>query len=98
MKMLLTHKPPCRLEKGSLRRVPQNFSSALVAYHVCCPRCGFTSLAFQGRDGLSISETEESDELLVSFSEPIRCMFCNVLIHLEKNRVRIEEDTYVPSR
>ena len=95
MKMLLTNKPPCRLEKGNLRRVPQNMVCNVVGYHVCCPRCGFTSLAFQGRDGLSISEAEESDELLVSFSEPIRCMFCNVLIHLEKNQGWIEEDSLV---
>lgn len=95
MKMLLTNKPPCRLEKGNLRRVPQNPVSNIVAYQVCCPRCGFTSLAFQGRDGLFISEAEEGSEMLVTFSEPVRCIFCNVLIHLKNNQGRIEENNLV---
>ena len=41
MKLVPSTKRPCRLERGEIRRVPQDRSNLLVGYHVCCLRCGF---------------------------------------------------------
>ena len=88
MKAKPTNRPPCRLEPGDLRRVPQDPKYGLVGYHVCCPRCGFVTVALHGNDGLSIAE--EGSE--VTFSEPLRCTYCSVLLHLEQGRFEIEDD------
>ena len=52
MKLVPSTKRPCRLERGEIRRVPQDRTNLLVGYHVCCPRCGFNTPALAGNDGL----------------------------------------------
>lgn len=94
MKAVVSNRPPCRLDRGELRRVPQNRLYGIVGYHVCCPRCGFVTVALTGRDDLNI---DESDSDQVSFSKPIRCIYCNVLIHLSENEYTLEEDEHVRS-
>ena len=88
MKAKPTNRPPCRLESGDLRRVPQDPLYGLVGYHVCCPRCGFVTVALHGSEGLSIAE----DDAGVSFSQPLRCTYCSVLLHLVQGRFEIEDD------
>ena len=95
MKIRPSSKRPCELRRGEVRRVSQNRKSFLVGYHVCCSRCGFLSIALNGSDGLVISEGEAEDDL--SFSRPLRCLFCRVLIHLSGGEVRLEEDESVRS-
>ncbi len=92
MKILVTNDAPCKLEKGHARRVPQNPRSWVVGYHLCCPRCGFVTIAFNGRDGLTITENN-TDE--ASFSCPLRCLYCQVLIHLKDSELTMEEDENV---
>ena len=87
-----TSKPPCKLERGELRRVSQDRRYGLVGYHVCCPRCGFVTAVLNGTDELAI--TESADES-VTFSLPARCVFCNVLIHLVAGELTLEEDDRV---
>jgi hypothetical protein len=88
-------KRPCELGRGEVRRVSQNRRSPLVGYHVCCPRCGFLSIALEGSGGLAITEGEVEDDL--SFSRPLRCLFCRVLIHLTRGELELEEDESVRS-
>lgn len=90
-----TNKPPCKLERGELRRVSQDRRFGLVGYHVCCPRCGFVTVALNGNDGLTITEAEEAGTLLVTFSRPLRCTYCAVLIHLDRGEATLEEDANV---
>ena len=45
MKLVPSAKRPCRLERGEIRRVPQDRANLLVGYHVCCLRCGFNTPA-----------------------------------------------------
>ena len=78
MKMTPTNARPCELERGDLRRVPENTNHPVVAFHVCCARCGFVTIALLGYGGLEIEESE--DHRLVTFSAPIRCAYCGVLI------------------
>jgi hypothetical protein len=63
-----------------MRRVPQdrNFRG-LIGYHVGCPRCGFVTIALQGDEGLEITEGTANE---VTFSRPVRCVLCNVLLGL----------------
>ena len=56
MKLVPSAKRPCRLERGEIRRVPQDRANLLVGYHVCCLRCGFNTPALAGNDGLDIDE------------------------------------------
>jgi hypothetical protein len=84
---------PCELEPGEMRRVPQDRRGPPVGYHVCCPRCGFVTVALHGRDGLEIAEDEGGGR--VSFSRPLRCLYCRVLIHLHGGEARLEEDERV---
>ena len=95
MRVLPSNKRPCKLGRGEVRRVSQNRMSLLIGYHVCCPRCGFLSVAFSGFDGLVISEGHAEDDL--SFSQPHRCLFCRVLMHLAHGELRLEEDASVRS-
>jgi hypothetical protein len=95
MRLHLTDRRPCHLERGDLRRVPQNLRSGIVGYHVCCPRCGFVTVAINGSDGLVITEAEENGSLLVTFSRPVRCTYCAVLIHLDRGEATLEEDANV---
>ena len=95
MRLHVTDRRPCRLERGDLRRVPQNPLSGIVGYHVCCLRCGFVTVALNGTDGLVITEAEENGSLLVSFSRPVRCTYCAVLVHLDRGEATLEEDANV---
>jgi hypothetical protein len=88
-----THEPPCRLAPGELRRVSQDRRLGLVGYHVCCPRCGFVTFAWSGRDGLAITEDGER----VTFSRPLRCLHCAVLIDLRDGEADLREDDGVRS-
>lgn len=92
MRAKVTSSAPCELAKGELRRVPQNRQSHTVGYHVCCPRCGFVSTALEGKDSLSIDEGIDGR---VTFSRPLRCIYCQVLIHIERCELTLEEDKYV---
>ena len=91
MKALVVSKPPCQLERGELRRVPQNPRSWAVGYHVCCPRCGYVSMALNGEDGLRIEEDGDQPTL----SEPLRCLYCEVLMRVEAGELTLEEDARV---
>jgi len=88
-----TSKPPCKLERGELRRVSQDRRFGLVGYHVCCPRCGFVTVALNGHDGLVITESEDGER--VTFSRPIRCLCCAVLIGIKNGEPDIQEDERV---
>jgi len=95
MRLHVTDRRPCRLERGDLRRVPQNPLSGIVGYHVCCLRCGFVTVALNGTAGLVITEAEENGSLLVSFSRPVRCTYCAALVHLDRGEATLEEDANV---
>jgi len=92
MRAHITDKVPCKLGKADLRRVPQNPRSWVVGYHVCCPRCGFVTIALNGKDGLEIDESVDDR---VSFSCPLRCSYCQVLIHIQRCELTLEEDSRV---
>jgi hypothetical protein len=91
MKLVLSAKRPCRLERGEIRRVPQDRTHCLVGF--CCLRCGFNTPALAGNDGLDIDEGAEADDL--TFSKALRCTFCRVLMHVSHGELRLEEDAYV---
>ena len=93
MKLVPSAKRPCRLERGEIRRVPQDRTSLLVGYHVCCLRCGFNTPALAGNDGLDIDEGDAPDDL--TFSKALRCTFCRVLMHVSHGELRLEEDADV---
>ena len=91
--MTPTSKRPCKLEPGHLRRVSQDRRYGLVGYHVCCPRCGFVTVALNGHEGLDITESEDGAD--VTFSRPLRCVYCSVQIHLKRGEAELEEDERV---
>ena len=93
MRMRPTAKRPCKLEHGEMRRVSQDRRRLLVGYHVCCPRCGFVTVALNGQDGFAITESEDGER--VTFSRPLRCLYCAVLIHLTDGEAELEEDDRV---
>jgi len=93
MRLVATSKRPCNLERGEARRVSQNLKFPIVGYHVCCPRCGFVSIAFQNHEGQVISEGASPE--LVTFSKPLRCIYCAVLIHVTEGAIELEEDEHV---
>lgn len=95
MRLHVTDRRPCRLERGDLRRVPQNPLSGVVGYHLCCLRCGFVTVALNGSDGLVITEAEDNGQVLVTFSRPVRCTYCAVLVHLNRGEATLEEDANV---
>ena len=88
-----TSKPPCKLDRGELRRVSQDRRFGLVGYHVCCPRCGFVTVAINGNDGLVITESDDGAE--VTFSRPLRCVCCAAKIHLRSSEAELVEDEHV---
>jgi len=88
-----TSKRPCKLEPGEMRRVSQDRRRLLVGYHVCCPRCGFVTVALNDHDGQAI--TESADGADVTFAKPVRCIYCAVLIHVREGEGRLEEDEHV---
>ncbi len=63
-----------------------------IGYHVCCPRCGYTTLALNNHDGLEIDESADGQ---VSFSVPIRCLFCQIQISIRRCELTVEEDEHV---
>lgn len=89
---VLTNKAPCRFVRGDIRRVPDQRRHPVVGYHVCCPRCGFVSMAIHKTEDFTISESSMGR---VSFSSPLRCLYCCVLIHMNRNRITLEEDEHV---
>lgn len=93
MKLVPSAKRPCRLERGEIRRVPQDRMHLLVGYHVCCLRCGFITPALEGSDGLTITEGAAPDDL--TFSKALRCTFCRVLMLVTHAELRLEEDADV---
>lgn len=95
MRLQLSDKRPCRLERGEIRRVPQSREAHLVGYHVCCPRCGFITIALQGQDGFAITETGAGGDVRLSFSRPLRCTYCAVLICVEAGHAALREDDRV---
>ena len=50
-------------------------------------------MALNGGKGLEISESDNGSG--VSFSQPVRCVYCAVLIHLQESVVNLEEDARV---
>ena len=92
-KFVLTDRRPCELRRGEMRRVPQNKSSGIVGYHVCCPCCGYVTIALDGIREQSIRES--ADLRVVTFSRPLHCTYCAVLIHLKECGATLEEDECV---
>ena len=93
MRAVLTDNRPCTMRAGELRRVPQDRRYRdLVGYYVCCPRCRFVTAALNGSNALSITEHDNS---AVSLSEPIRCVYCAVLIRLKAGELTLEEDEQI---
>lgn len=93
MRAVVTSKRPCKMERGELRRVPQDRAlRGIVGYHVCCPRCGFVTAVLNGDGGLVVTESPCEE---VSFSKPARCVYCSVLIHLAAGQFNLEEDERV---
>ncbi len=92
MKAQLTNRAPCKLKKGELRRIPRNPRSHAIGYQLGCPRCGFVSLAVSGKDGMTFDESLDGT---VSFCVPFRCLYCQVLIHLDRGELSLEEDEHV---
>jgi hypothetical protein len=88
--VILSSKRPCHLVGGEVRRVSQDLRYPLVAYHVCCPRCNFVSVAFQNHEGLVITEGQDARHL--SFTKPLRCIYCAILIHVDRGKFRLEAD------
>lgn len=93
MRLIPTAKRPCNLERCEGRRVPQDPRFPIIGYHLCCPRCGFVSIAFQNHEGLVISESATPEH--VTFSKPLRCIYCAVLISVNDGTIRLEEDEHV---
>jgi hypothetical protein len=82
MKMVVTSNPPCRLQRGELRRVPQRQDLGLVGYHLGCPLCVFVNLIVRGSNGQVVRESVESGELRVTLAQPIHCAYCMADINL----------------
>jgi hypothetical protein len=95
MRLRISNRVPCKLERGELRRVPQDSKFGLVGYHVCCPRCGFVTVAVHGSREQVIDENQEDGELRVSLAKPLRCAYCSVLIHVTDGEATLEEDAHV---
>ena len=93
IRMRPTSKGPCKLARGEMRRVSQDRRFGLVGYHVCCPRCGYVTVALAGRDGMAI--TADPVTGAVTFSDPLRCVFCQILIHVRDGLGTLEEDEHV---
>ena len=87
MKMTVTDRRPCKMQRGDLRRVPQSPAAAAIAYHVGCPRCGFVTPAIRGDAGLVIHEGPSG----VSFSRAVRCLMCLVEIAIENTTATLVE-------
>jgi hypothetical protein len=95
MKLRLSTRRPCELTPADARRVPQRYTASLVGYYVCCPRCGFVTIALDRVDGLAITEQAMDGDLALTFSCPVRCTYCAVLIGIGANTVTLQEDDRV---
>ena len=95
LKFQLSDERPCRLKRGELRRLPYDSQYPVIGYYLCCPGCGFVTLALDGANDLVISETSVGDRGVVTFSRPIRCICCSLIIHLTRNDGRLVEDEHV---
>jgi hypothetical protein len=93
MKLTLTSKRPCALRRGEARRVPQPPSPHLVGYHLACPRCGFVFTVVAGHGGMQVVEAEDG----ITFSEPVQCAFCRVVVHVCSGHIVLEEGPDVRS-
>ena len=93
MRLQVTSRRPCELERGQARRVSQNPRGVLVGYHVCCPRCGYVTVALHRSEDFII--TESDDRTAVTFSEPLRCLFCKVRIAVAAGELQLIEDEHV---
>jgi hypothetical protein len=93
VKLVPSTKRPCILGRGEVRRVPQDRGGFLVGFHVCCPRCGFVTPALEGDAGLRITETKDPSD--ITFSRPLRCTYCRVLMHVSHGDLQLEEDANV---
>jgi hypothetical protein len=89
MKARITSNSPCTMTQGELRWVPQNQAGDPIGYYLCCPYCSCVTYIQNRLNGLNI---DESKEVLVSFSKPIRCRYCNVMIHIEQCEITFEKD------
>jgi len=86
----IVDRAPCELEPGELRRVPQNSRARVVGYHLCCPACGFVTLAVNGDEGLVITEGDEPDDL--TFSRPVECLYCEAQVHVNRGELIMVEN------
>ena len=93
MKLQITSRRPCELERGQARRVPQNTHAGLVGYHLCCPHCGYVTVALDGSEGLTVGENEVRTE--ITLSRPVRCLFCKVQIGVVAGDIELIEDEHV---
>ncbi len=86
MKATHTKNPSCKMQKGEIRRVPQNTRNNAIGYHICCPKCGFSSIALAGKDGMQTfhpptqsktnnKDTEKGNEKLTPSSGSTNCFF-----------------------
>jgi hypothetical protein len=91
VKFAVTTVRPCRMPRGTLRRVPQNMTMRLLGYNLCCPRCGYVTFFLQNDEGITITEVAGAEGTLVSFSAPGRCVYCGVHIRLQDNEATLEE-------
>lgn len=97
MRMEVTSKPPCQLQRGDLRRVPQRQGSGLVGYHLGCPRCGFVVLIVQGSNAQVIRESMDGGELRVTLAQPVHCAYCRADINLLDGEATIKESDHARS-
>ena len=88
MRVQVVARPPCELEPGEMRRVPQNPRVRVVGYHVCCPACGFVTMAVDGHEGLVITEGDNG----LTFSRPVECLYCDALVRVDRGETNTRED------
>lgn len=94
MRVQPTDKLPCYLDPGEVRRVPRERRASVVGYHVCCPLCGFVTLVIQGAN---VRITEGPVPADLTLAVPVRCLYCQVLMHIQAGELRLEEDAHVRS-
>lgn len=88
MRVVLSSKRPCHLQRGEVRRVPQDARATTpVGYHVACPRCGFPNIVLHGARGQRITEAESG----LSFAEAFGCTYCRARVLVSEGQFHIEE-------
>jgi hypothetical protein len=91
VRLVVTADRPCCMQRGTLRRVPQNPTQRVIGYSVCCPRCAFVTFALQGFEGQKITEIDSDIGTRVSFAQPLHCLYCGVRVHVIHNEATLEE-------